>query len=162
MDDVNLRAMETIREATGTLVGFSDHTLEPHTPSFAVAAGAVVVEKHFTLDRDMEGPDHHMSLEPAELRRSVALATDARKARGSAEKRRVAAEADNVTAFRKSLHAARDLAAGTTLGEADVSVLRPAAGLSPASLDDVVGTRLTDDVSEGEPITPDVLAASLE
>ncbi|MFB6080817.1 MAG: N-acetylneuraminate synthase family protein [Haloferacaceae archaeon] len=160
MDDVNLRAMETIRETTGTLVGISDHTLEPHTPSFAVAAGAVVVEKHFTLDRDMEGPDHHMSLEPDELRRSVSLATDARRARGSAEKRRVAAEADNVEAFRKSLHAARDLTAGTVLGEVDVSVLRPATGLSPSFLDDVVGTRLTDDVSEGEPIIPDVLSQS--
>ena len=152
-EDVNLRAMGTLADAVDAPVGYSDHTTSVEMPSMAVAAGADVVEKHFTVDRSLPGPDHEASLEPDELDRAVSLARTAATARGTGEKEPTAAELDNKHHIRKSLHAARDIAAGEELTAADVSVLRPAEGLSPTRYRAVLGTPVTASLSAGDPIT---------
>lgn len=153
VDDVNLRAMETMNAELDTPVGYSDHTTLPETPALAVAAGATVVEKHFTLDSTMTGPDHEASLEPAELDRSVELARVAFRVRGTAEKRPTSIETDNVSTIRKSLHAAVDIPAGTRLNEEHLDILRPADGISPALYDDLLRTETVTAVQQGDPLT---------
>jgi len=155
VDDMNLRAMETMEEELPEPIGYSDHTTLPETPAIAVAAGACVVEKHFTLDRTLPGPDHEASLEPNELARAVELVDVAARALGSASKEPVEAELENVTVVRKSLHAAVDVPAGTVLGEGDVQILRPADGLSPRYYHSVIGAETTRDLTAGEPIGED-------
>lgn len=151
--DVNLRAMETMSEELTESIGYSDHTTLPETPAMAVVAGAQIVEKHFTLDSSLPGPDHEASLEPPELIRAVSLVRDATRARGESEKRPVPAELENRSAIRKSLHAAVDLAADTVLTDRHLDVLRPAEGLSPRHRQAVLGVRVTRDLTAGEPIT---------
>ena len=153
LDDVNLRAMETMAAELDEPVGYSDHTTLPETPSFAVAAGACVVEKHFTLDSTLPGPDHEASLEPDELARAVELVRAAARARGSAEKRPTAVERENLTTIRKSLHAASDIPEGTTLAPEHLQVVRPVEGLSPRHHDAVIGVRTTRTLAAGDPIT---------
>jgi N-acetylneuraminate synthase/N,N'-diacetyllegionaminate synthase len=152
LEDANLRAMGTMAEELEEPVGYSDHTTLPETPSFAVAAGACVVEKHFTLDSTMAGPDHEASLEPDELARAVDLVRAAARARGSPEKRPTEVELENRTAARKSLHAAADIPAGTTIERSHVDVVRPGDGVSPRHLDRVVGAVALETVPAGEPI----------
>ena len=161
LGDVNLRAMGTMGAELDEPVGYSDHTTLPETPSFAVAAGACVVEKHFTLDRSMEGPDHEASLEPDELARAVELARAAASARGSPEKWPTAVERENLPTVRKSLHAATDLPAGTTIEARHLAIVRPVEGLSPRHRDAVVGARTTRDLAAGDPITEDDVSADL-
>lgn len=161
LDDVNLRAMERMADELEEPVGYSDHTTLPETPGFAVAAGACVVEKHFTLDSTLPGPDHEASLEPDELARAVELVRAAARARGSPEKRPTDVELENRTAARKSLHAAADIAAGATIERSDVGIVRPADGLSPRHLDRVVGSVAVADVPAGEAITGEVVDADL-
>lgn len=156
--DVNLAAMDRLDAELDDPVGLSDHTTHPETPAMAVACGASVVEKHFTLDRSLPGPDQAASLEPDELAESVALARRAARVRGDPHKRPVAAERENRVVARKSLHATRDLAAGDSVTADDVAILRPAEGLPPTVLDRVVGARLTERVPAGAPITRDALA----
>ncbi|WP_115864637.1 N-acetylneuraminate synthase [Halorussus litoreus] len=153
MDAVNLRAMATLDDRFPVPVGYSDHTTALETPGFAVAAGATVVEKHFTLDRTLPGPDHEASLEPGELVRTVEIARSAATARGSREKAPVAAEMENRTVARKSLHAATALERGETIRRDAVSVLRPADGLPPSELESVVGRRTTAALEPHDPIT---------
>jgi N-acetylneuraminate synthase/N,N'-diacetyllegionaminate synthase len=150
--DVNLRAMQTMDAELPVPVGYSDHTTLPETPSLAVAAGAQIVEKHFTMDRTLPGPDHQASLEPDELARAVELVRTAATALGSAQKEPTAAELENVENARKSLHAAVDIPAETEIRAEHVDVLRPATGLSPRQYDAVVGARATTDIASGEPI----------
>jgi len=158
VEDVNLRAMGTLADELDTPVGYSDHTTAVETPAMAVAAGADIVEKHFTVDRSLPGPDHEASLEPDELDRAVTLARTAATARGSAVKEPTDAELENRAHIRKSLHAARDIPAGTPLAADDVRVLRPTDGLAPPHYDDVLGVELARDLEAGEPITPDTLS----
>jgi N-acetylneuraminate synthase/N,N'-diacetyllegionaminate synthase len=145
--------METMNAELDTPVGYSDHATLPETPALAVAAGATVVEKHFTLDSTMTGPDHEASLEPAELDRSVELARVAFRVRGTAEKRPTSIETDNVSTIRKSLHAAVDIPAGTRLNEEHLDILRPADGISPALYDDLLRTETVTAVQQGDPLT---------
>ena len=152
LEDVNLRAMGTMGEELDEPVGYSDHTTLPETPSFAVAAGACLVEKHFTLDRSMAGPDHEASLEPDELARAVELARAAARARGCPEKRPTDAELENVTVARKSLHAAVDISVGTTIEASHVDIVRPGDGVSPRHLERVVGAVAVEAVPAGKPI----------
>lgn len=153
----NLRAMQTMREAFDVPVGWSDHTLGTDVALAAAALGAAVVEKHFTSDRRLEGPDHAASLEPPELRALVDGIRAVESALGSGVKAPTEAELATARLVRRSLHFARDLAAGRTLDDADVIALRPAGGMPPAAVDRVIGRVLRRDVSGGEMIREDVL-----
>lgn len=140
--NVNLRAMETMARAFGVPVGFSDHTPGLETALAAVALGACVIEKHFTIDRNLPGPDHRSSLEPVELRRLVTGIRLVEAALGDGVKRPAPAEADNRRVIRRSLAAAADLPSGAVLTRDVLRALRPATGISPLLLDAVVGRRL--------------------
>ncbi|GAA0512373.1 N-acetylneuraminate synthase [Halorubrum aquaticum] len=152
-DDVNLRAMETIRKELDVSVGYSDHTVLSETPAFAVAAGASILEKHFTLDSTLPGPDHEASLEPEELDRAVALVHTAARIRGNPRKQPTESEQENIRTIRKSLHAASDLNSGDLLEESNIALLRPEEGISPRKYDSVVGKKIIRSISQGEPIT---------
>lgn len=151
--DANLRAMRTMAEAFDVPVGYSDHTLGADVALAAVALGACVIEKHFTLDRNLPGPDHRASLEPAELAALVKGIRTVELALGTGRKEPAASEADVAGAARKSLVMARDAAAGTVLTEDLVSIQRPGTGLPPAVLPYVIGRRLRRDVAAGAVIT---------
>ena len=124
--------------------------MDVRTPGLAVAAGATVVEKHLTLDRSMEGPDHEASLEPDELAAAVDFVETAATVRGDPEKRPTPSESANVEVVRKSIHAANDLSPGTRIDESDLVCHRPATGLSPREYDRVVGSTVLESVDEGE------------
>lgn len=148
MSDVNLRAMLKIRETFGVKVGYSDHTQGIEIPIAAVAMGAAVIEKHFTLDRTMPGPDHKASLEPNELKAMVDAIRNVEAAMGSGEKETSASERENVAVARKSIIAARDIKAGELLSEENLTVKRPGNGISPMRWDEVLGTRAKRDFAE--------------
>ena len=139
MDDVNLRAMRTIASAFGVAVGYSDHTAGIEVAIAAVALGASVIEKHFTLDRQLPGPDHAASLEPGELRAMVAAIRNIERALGDGIKRPSASEAKNLPIARKSLVAARRIRAGELFSAANLAAKRPGSGLSPMRWDEVIG-----------------------
>jgi N,N'-diacetyllegionaminate synthase len=139
MIDVNLRAMLTIRDKFGVEVGYSDHTSGIEVAIAAVALGAKVIEKHFTLDRDLPGPDHQASLEPDELKEMVIAIRNIEKAMGDGIKRPSSSEAKNKPIVRKSLVAACSIREGEVFGEHNLTVKRPGTGLSPMRWDEVVG-----------------------
>lgn len=139
MADVNLRAMSTIGETFGVQVGYSDHTLGIEVAIAAVARGASLIEKHFTLDRSLPGPDHRASLEPGELAAMVASIRNVEQALGDGVKRPGQGELRNVAAARKSLVAACDIRAGERFTEANLTVKRPGTGISPMQWDAVMG-----------------------
>jgi N-acetylneuraminate synthase/N,N'-diacetyllegionaminate synthase len=153
IEDVNLRAMESMDKELTEPVGYSDHTTRPDVPAFAVAAGACIVEKHFTMDRTLPGPDHDASLEPDELANAVELTQVAARARGSPVKAPTDTEAKNKPVTRKSLHATVDLSAGTRIDAGHLDILRPTDGLSPRHFDVLIGAETTRELSAGEPIT---------
>lgn len=137
--DVNLRAMQEIAAATGCRIGYSDHTPGIEVPVAAVAMGACVVEKHFTLDKNMSGPDHKASLEPAELASMVKMIRNVERALGSGKKAVTESERGNIVVARKSIVAARDIKAGETFTADNVTVKRPGGGISPMMWDEVLG-----------------------
>ncbi len=139
MGDVNLRAMVTIRDAFGVAVGYSDHTQGIEVAVAAATLGASVIEKHFTLDRNLPGPDHKASLEPAELGSMVTSVRNIEKALGDGIKRPSASEAMNKLIVRRSLVAARSIPAGEVFSETNLAVKRPGTGLSPMRWDEVLG-----------------------
>ena len=153
MEDVNLKAMLTIGRELGVQVGYSDHTLGIEVPIAAVAIGARVIEKHFTLDRDLPGPDHCASLEPDELIkmvqsiRNIELATSANgiKEPSNSEKK-------NMSIARKSIHLKRDVKTGEVLVEEDLVPLRPGDGISPMQWTSVIGKRVNADLESGHKI----------
>ncbi len=151
--EVNMNAMLTLRDAFPYPVGYSDHTQGIVIPVMAVAMGATVIEKHFTLDRNMEGPDHKASLEPDELREMAKSIRDIESARGDGIKRPTASEMSTREVARKSIVAASDLSKGSVIKEGDLKVKRPGTGLAPKYLDELIGKALTRDVSEEELIT---------
>jgi sialic acid synthase SpsE len=146
-EDVNLRAMQTLGTAFGLPVGFSDHTPGIAVAPAAVALGACVIEKHFTLDRELPGPDHKASLEPGELVALVRGIRAVEAALGESVKRRVGAEDQVAQIARRSLVAGRDLAAGTVLTREMIAIKRPGTGLQPALLPHVLGRTLRVDVA---------------
>ena len=137
--ETNLRAMATMRHAFDVPVGFSDHTLGCDVVLAAVALGAVMVEKHFTLDRKLAGPDHAASLEPAELKRMVQSVRRVESALGDGIKRPSPSELPNIKVARRSLVAARDVAAGVVLTREHLTAKRPYSGISPAEIGRVIG-----------------------
>ncbi|TLS50577.1 N-acetylneuraminate synthase [Paenibacillus antri] len=139
LEEVNLRAMCTMRTAFGVPVGYSDHTQGITIPIAAVALGAEVIEKHFTLDRGMEGPDHKASLEPDELCVMVKAVRDTEASLGQSIKAPTVSEAKNRHIARKSLVAAREIAAGEPFSEENITEKRPGSGISPIYLWDVIG-----------------------
>ena len=148
--DVNLRAMLTLKEAFGFEVGYSDHTKGIEVPIAAAALGATVIEKHFTLDRNMEGPDHKASLEPDELAQMVSGIRHIEQALGTGEKRPSPSEQKNMAVARKSIVAARDIKAGELLSDENMTVKRPGSGISPMKWFEVAGTRAVRDFKEDE------------
>jgi N,N'-diacetyllegionaminate synthase len=150
MADVNLRAMLTIRDAFGVAVGYSDHTQGIEVPIAAVALGATVIEKHFTLDRNLAGPDHKASLEPDELKAMVVAIRNIELAMGDGIKRPSPSEAKNKPIARKSLVAACVIHAGEVLSETNLAVKRPGTGLSPMRWDEVLGRKASRDFAADE------------
>ena len=147
---INLNAMTTMRTQLGLPVGYSDHSPGDYVSVAAVALGASVIEKHFTLDRSLPGPDHQSSLEPAELVAFVEKLRATAKSLGDGVKRPAPGEQETAQLVRRSWHAARALAAGTVLTAADAVLKRPANGLSPDH--DLVGRRLSHARNADEPI----------
>ncbi len=150
MQDVNLRAMLDIRNRLGVRVGYSDHTRGIEVPIAAVALGAEVIEKHFTLDRNMTGPDHKASLEPDELKAMVDAIRNIESALGDADKHVSPSERPNIVVARKSIVAARPIAAGEVLSEDNITVKRPGNGISPMRWDEVIGTKAIRDFGYDE------------
>lgn len=137
---VHLRAMDTLRQAFGLAVGYSDHTQGLAVPIAAVARGAVLIEKHFTLDRNLRGPDHQVSLEPDELRQMVAAIRDVEQALGSASKIPQPVELQTRDVARKSLVASSAISAGDFFGVENLASKRPGTGLSPMNYWRMLGT----------------------
>jgi N-acetylneuraminate synthase/N,N'-diacetyllegionaminate synthase len=156
-EDANLAVMQLMQSAFGLPVGFSDHTLGIAVALAAVALGATVIEKHFTSDREQEGPDHSFALEPAELKMLVEGAAEARSALGDGVKAPRLSEEENRTLARRSIHLAADLPVGHRLGADDVRIVRPGVGIAPAELDVVLGRPLRRVGAEGEPLTWDMV-----
>lgn len=152
-NEVNLRAMETLRHALGCAVGFSDHTEGVAVPTVAAALGACAVEKHFTLDKNLPGPDHKASIEPHELQALVQSVRIARHCLGTGYKMPSRAELKNRQLIRKGLVAVGDLPAGTVLTREMLAAKRPAFGIEPAMEDALVGMRLCRAVEDDAPIT---------
>lgn len=150
--EVNLRAMDTLAVAFGLAVGYSDHTPGTHIPVAAVARGARVVEKHFTLDRNLPGPDHKASLEPGELRQMVAAIRDVEQAMGDGIKCPTASEWKNLDVARKSLVAARAIVAGEVFTPENLTCKRPGMGRSPFDFWSVCGQSASRDFSVDEPV----------
>ncbi len=141
--DVNLRAMLTLREAFGIATGYSDHTRGIEIPIAATALGATVIEKHFTLDTSMPGPDHAASLNPDELEEMVRRISHVSMALGSAVKRVTPSERKNMEAARKSIVAATDIKEGEFFTEDNLTVKRPGTGISPMRWDEIIGKAST-------------------
>ena len=150
MIDVNLHAMLTIRDAFDVAVGYSDHTLGIEVPIAAVALGATVIEKHFTLDRNLPGPDHKASLEPDELKAMVTAIRNIEQALGDGIKRTSLSEVKNMVIVRKSLVAACVIRAGELFSETNLTVKRPGTGLSPMHWDQVLGRKAPRDFARDE------------
>jgi N,N'-diacetyllegionaminate synthase len=153
MKDVNLKAMLSMKEDLGVEIGYSDHTLGIEVPIAAVALGATIIEKHFTLDKTMEGPDHQASLDPVELSAMVAGIRNIEQALGDGVKKTSASEAKNIDIVRKSIVAGRDIKQGEILSEENLEVKRPGTGISPMEWDNVIGKIANKDYSEDEIIT---------
>ena len=149
-DSVNLRAMQTLQKEFGCRVGYSDHTSGIEVPVAAVAMGARVIEKHFTLDRNMEGPDHKASLEPEELREMVRSIRNVEAAFGDGIKRPSEAEMKNMAIARKSIVAACDIKKGELLTEENITTKRPGNGISPMLWDKVIGKKAMRDFAADE------------
>ena len=156
--EVNLRAMQTLKSAFGLPVGYSDHTSGIEISIAAVALGAEVIEKHFTLDRSLPGPDHSASLEPVELRQMVTAIRHVEAALGTGIKAPARCELPNISVARKSVVAARTLPTGHQLAAGDLEIKRPGDGLAPKLLPTLIGRTLRASVAKDEIINWDHLA----
>ena len=151
MEDVNLKAINSIADELGVQIGYSDHTLGIEVPIAAVALGAKVIEKHFTLDRNLPGPDHRASLEPYELKEMVKAIRNIEKAiNASGIKNPSPSEQKNKDAVRKSIHTFRAMRKGEIIKEEDIIALRPGNGISPMEWENVIGLKLSRDYSSSE------------
>ncbi|GFZ23023.1 N-acetylneuraminate synthase [Lacrimispora indolis] len=150
MEDVNLKAMETLKKTFDTPVGYSDHTKGIEVPIAAVAMGAVMIEKHFTLDRNMEGPDHKASLEPYELKAMVQAIRNIEKAIGTGDKKPTPSEIKNMAIARKSIVASQPIKKGEAFTEQNITTKRPGTGISAMRWRQVLGQKATRDFTEDE------------
>lgn len=149
-EDVNLKAMNSIKERFNCKVGYSDHTKGIEVPIAAVAMGAKVIEKHFTLDRNMEGPDHRASLEPDELKKMVDSIRNIEKALGDGIKEPSKSEIKNIEIARKSIVALKNIKKGDVFTEENITTKRPGSGISPMKWYEVLGKKATKDFYEDE------------
>ena len=138
MEDVNLRAMQTIQDKFGVAVGYSDHTLGIEVDIAAVAMGATIIEKHFTLDKSMDGPDHKSSISPEELKAMVSSIRNIEKALGSSIKKPSKSEKPNITMARKSIVASKSIKKGELFTEKNITTKRPGTGISPMEWDSII------------------------
>ena len=152
LEDVNLRTLSTMANAFKLRVGYSDHTEGISIPTAAVAMGASVIEKHFTLDKKLPGPDHQASLEPKELACMISGIRAVEKALGSGVKTIASSESKNRDLVRKSLRASRSLPENKTLVPEDIAVMRPGGGRSPMDYWNILGTKISKNYSAGEKI----------
>ena len=152
MEDVNLKAMLTIKEAFKVNVGYSDHTLGIEVPVAAVAMGAVVIEKHFTLDKNMEGPDHKASLEPDELKAMVKAIRNIETALGNGIKKPSKSESKNIEIARKVVVAKKDIKKGEKFSEDNLTVKRAGKGISPMRWEEIIGRSADKDYKKDEKI----------
>jgi len=150
MRDVNLKAMNTMREQCGCDVGYSDHTRGIEVPIAAVAMGATVIEKHFTLDRNMAGPDHKASLEPDELKAMVLAIRNIEQALGDGIKKPSKSEESNMSVARKSIIAVKNIKAGEIFTEENITTKRPGTGINLMRWNEVIGTKAIRDFLEDE------------
>lgn len=150
IEDVNLKSMQTISNAFGVKIGYSDHTNGIEIPIAAAAMGATIIEKHFTLDKMMEGPDHKASLEPYELMAMVSAIRNIEKALGDGIKKPSKSEIKNIPIARKSIVASRNIRQGELLSVDNITVKRPGNGISPMQWDAIIGTTATKDYLEDE------------
>ena len=154
MRDVNLRAMSTLAKELGVATGYSDHTRGIEVPIAAAALGARVIEKHFTLDRSLPGPDHRASLIPEELEAMVKAVRNIELALGSPDKKVTESERKNMGVARKFIVAAKPIESGDLFTEENLTVKRVGSGISPMRWDEIIGTRATRAYSPDEPVTP--------
>jgi len=140
LEDVNLNAMLTIQKECGVAIGYSDHTLGIEIDIAAVAMGATIIEKHFTLDKKMDGPDHKASLEPKELKAMVSSIRNIEKALGDYEKKPSPSERDNINIARKSIMSKQAIKKGDILTEKNITAKRPGTGVTPMAWDQIIGT----------------------
>ena len=152
MEDVNLNALESIKEAFDVRVGYSDHTQGIEISVAAVAIGAVVIEKHFTIDKTLPGPDHKASLDPIELQRMVESIRNIEKALGDGVKKASTSESKNLNAVRKSIVAKRTITEGEIFTEENLTIKRPGSGLSPMLWEQVLGLTARHDFKMDEHI----------
>jgi sialic acid synthase SpsE len=159
LPDLNLRVLETYAEAFGAPLGFSDHSddADPIAPVVAVGAGVSVIEKHFTLDRNLPGPDHQASVEPRELKRMIEAVRKAELTLGSGDKRVLECEVENRRKLRKSVVTTIDVAAGTTLTREMLDCRRPGFGLPPSALEGLIGKRAVASIPADTVIEPSML-----
>lgn len=148
--DVNLRAMRTLKDCFGVEVGYSDHTQGIEVPIAAVAMGATVIEKHFTLDKNMSGPDHKASLEPDELKAMVDAIRNIEMAMGTGHKKVSDSERKNIAIARKSIVASCNIKKGEVLTEDNLYVKRPGSGINPMRWEEIIGTKAVRDFQEDE------------
>ncbi|MFT5248459.1 MAG: N,N'-diacetyllegionaminate synthase [bacterium] len=154
MEDVNLKAMLTIKEKLDVSIGYSDHTLGIEVPIAAVAMGAEVIEKHFTLDRNLKGPDHKASLEPNELKEMVKSIRNIEKAiSGNGIKEASSSEKKNINIARKSIHLSIDLKSGSVITEKDIIPLRPGDGICAMNWEKVIGKKVNTDLEKFSKLT---------
>ncbi len=153
MQDVNLKAMLTIRDEFGVKIGYSDHTNGIEVDIAAVAMGATVIEKHFTLDKTMEGPDHKASLEPDELIAMVKVIRNIEQAMGNGIKEPSPSETKNIAIARKSIVAKQNIKKGTIFTDENITVKRPGTGISPMRWDEIIGETAKKDFNEDDLIT---------
>ncbi|MFH1101114.1 MAG: N-acetylneuraminate synthase [Methanobacteriota archaeon] len=157
LEEVNLRAMLTLQSELDCLVGYSDHTIGLLVPAIAVALGASVIEKHFTFDKKLPGPDHRASLEPADLRQMVVNIRNVEKALGVPEKKPVPSEYEIMQQVRKSVVAGQDIKKGSRIQREMLQVKRPGTGLSPADMHKLVGKKTKQDIMKDEMIQLDMV-----
>ena len=150
LEEVNLQAMITMQKKLDCLVGYSDHTLGITVPIMAVSLEAVVIEKHFTLDRDLPGPDHKASLEPNELTTMVEEIRKVEKALGNFDKKPTESEKKIMKLVRKSIVAKQDIAKGSIIDENMVVIKRPGTGLYPSNIDKIIGKKAKQDIAKDE------------
>lgn len=148
LEEVNLRAMQTMQKELDCLVGYSDHTLGIFVTIMAVAMGACVIEKHFTLDRNLPGPDHKASLEPNELKDMVNAVRNAEKALGSGLKRPTESERETMKVARKSIVAKVDIQKGVKIKREMLAIKRPGIGIEPRNIDKIIGKKSKWDIKE--------------
>ena len=154
MEEVNLKAMKTMAKVFDVRVGYSDHTQGIEVPIAAVAMGATIIEKHFTLDKNMQGPDHRASLEPHELKAMVHAIRNIEKALGNGIKKPSPSELKNKPIVRKSIVAVRSIRKGEVFTEENLAVKRPGDGISPMRWDEIIGKISSKDYFEDELIEP--------